>query len=222
MDARVPREERDTWPLVFAGDRLAWVPGVAVDADHASVPGQPALHVTVIRSSVLRQEVKNRCARIAAQPPRRAHLSRFPRSSLFYFALVVLLGLVFWFTWQSIQGNGNTNDWTYSQLVTNAGNGQVKSLEINGADGIATDSNGKKHNVTLPDCTGECAFVTELYEDRQGDPSVRQEQRRQLPAQRSAPEHHPGHPHRRVHVVGAPPDAERQQPGDVVRTVSRA
>ncbi len=89
-------------------------------------------------------------------------MSRFPRSSLFYFGLVVLLGLVFWFTYQSIQGNQSTNDWTYSQLVNNAGNGGVKSLEINGADGIATDSSGQKHNVTLPDCTGECAFVTDL------------------------------------------------------------
>jgi tRNA(Ile)-lysidine synthetase-like protein len=48
VDAHVPREERDTWPLVFAGDRLAWVPGLAVDADHASGAGQPGLHVTVI------------------------------------------------------------------------------------------------------------------------------------------------------------------------------
>lgn len=49
VDARVPREERDSWPLVFAGDRLAWVPGVAVDRDLASKPGEPALHVTVTR-----------------------------------------------------------------------------------------------------------------------------------------------------------------------------
>ena len=47
VDSLVPREERDAWPLVFAGDRLAWVPGVAVDSDHASLPGQPALHVSV-------------------------------------------------------------------------------------------------------------------------------------------------------------------------------
>jgi tRNA(Ile)-lysidine synthetase-like protein len=47
VDARVPREERDSWPMVFAGDRLAWVPGVAVDADLASVAGEPALHVTI-------------------------------------------------------------------------------------------------------------------------------------------------------------------------------
>jgi hypothetical protein len=43
----VPREERDSWPLVFAGDRLAWVPGLAVDADLASVPGEPTEHVAI-------------------------------------------------------------------------------------------------------------------------------------------------------------------------------
>jgi tRNA(Ile)-lysidine synthase len=47
VDARVPREERDSWPLVFAGDRLAWVPGIAVDADLAGVAGEPALHVAI-------------------------------------------------------------------------------------------------------------------------------------------------------------------------------
>jgi tRNA(Ile)-lysidine synthase len=49
VDAKVPREARDTWPLVFAGDRLAWVPGLAVDSDLQSPPGEPALHVTVTR-----------------------------------------------------------------------------------------------------------------------------------------------------------------------------
>jgi tRNA(Ile)-lysidine synthase len=48
VDARVPREERNTWPLVFAGEKLAWVPGVAVDADLASRPGDVALHVSVV------------------------------------------------------------------------------------------------------------------------------------------------------------------------------
>ena len=89
-------------------------------------------------------------------------MSRFPRSSLFYFALVVLLGLVFWFTWQSIQGNQNQSEWTYSDLINNAQAGTVKQLEINGADGVATDSQNKKHNVTLPDCSGECKFVDDL------------------------------------------------------------
>jgi tRNA(Ile)-lysidine synthase len=49
VDARVPREERDGWPLVFAGEKLAWVPGVAVDRDLKAVPGEPSLHVTVTR-----------------------------------------------------------------------------------------------------------------------------------------------------------------------------
>jgi len=89
-------------------------------------------------------------------------LSRFPRSSLFYFALVVLLGLVFWFTWQSLQGNQSATDWTFSDLMTNSQNHTVKSLEINGTDGIAVDTGSKKHNVVLPDCTGECKFVDDL------------------------------------------------------------
>jgi cell division protease FtsH len=90
-------------------------------------------------------------------------LSRFPRSSLFYFALVVLLGLVFWFTWQSIQGGQGQDTWKFSQMMTAAANGQVTSLEINGTDGIVVGIDGKKHNVTLPDCTGECPYETELY-----------------------------------------------------------
>jgi tRNA(Ile)-lysidine synthase len=47
VDARVPREDRDAWPLVFAGDSLAIVPGIAVSADMASRAGEPSLHVTV-------------------------------------------------------------------------------------------------------------------------------------------------------------------------------
>jgi cell division protease FtsH len=78
-------------------------------------------------------------------------LSRFPRSSLFYFALVVVLGLVFYFTWQSLQGGQNASDWHYSQLMNQAASGNVKSLEINGTDGIATDTSEKKHNVVVPD-----------------------------------------------------------------------
>ena len=97
-------------------------------------------------------------------------MSRFPRSSLFYFALVVVLGLVFWFTWQSIQGSQNSTDWTFSNLMNQAAAGQVKQVEIKGTDGIATDINGRKHNVTLPDCAGsDCQFTTELRNDKTSD-----------------------------------------------------
>ena len=47
VDARVPREDRDAWPLVFAGDSLAGVPGIAVSAELATRAGEPSLHVTV-------------------------------------------------------------------------------------------------------------------------------------------------------------------------------
>jgi cell division protease FtsH len=92
-------------------------------------------------------------------------LSRFPRSSLFYFALVVVLGLVFWFTWTSIQNGQNSGDWDFSTLMSQAAAGQVKSVDVNGADGIVVDSNDRKHNVVLPDCTGECKYQDELRAD---------------------------------------------------------
>jgi tRNA(Ile)-lysidine synthase len=44
-EARVPRHRRDRLPLVFAGGRLAWVPGIAVDVESAAAPGEPAQHV---------------------------------------------------------------------------------------------------------------------------------------------------------------------------------
>ena len=47
VDARVPREDRDAWPLVFAGDALVWVPGVAVDAGHAARSGEVGVHVGI-------------------------------------------------------------------------------------------------------------------------------------------------------------------------------
>jgi tRNA(Ile)-lysidine synthetase-like protein len=46
-DAKVPRHLRDSLPLVFADGRLAWVPGIAVDADAAASPGGPAIHVVL-------------------------------------------------------------------------------------------------------------------------------------------------------------------------------
>jgi cell division protease FtsH len=89
-------------------------------------------------------------------------LSRFPRSSLFYFALVVVLGLVFWFTWQSVQNGGSSTDWHISYMITQASQNNVKSLEINGTEGTATDAAGRKHNVELGDTTGNPQWLTDL------------------------------------------------------------
>ena len=94
-------------------------------------------------------------------------MSRFPRSSLFYFALVVVLGLIFWFTWSSIQSGQSSSDWTYSNLISNADEGHVSDLEINGTDGVATEQPGsKKHNVVLPDCSSGCSqLLTQMQAD---------------------------------------------------------
>jgi tRNA(Ile)-lysidine synthetase-like protein len=54
VDARVPREERDRWPLVFAAGRLAWVPGIAIDSTMASSPGAAGQHVSVVPYPVQR------------------------------------------------------------------------------------------------------------------------------------------------------------------------
>ena len=89
---------------------------------------------------------------------------RVPRSSLFYFALVLVLGVVFWITWQGIESQNNSGNWTYSQLETKASEGGVKSLEIKGTDGVATDQSGGKHTVHLPDTTeATAADLTKNY-----------------------------------------------------------
>jgi cell division protease FtsH len=89
-------------------------------------------------------------------------LSRFPRSSLFYFALVVVLGLIFWFTWSSIQSSQGQTDWDFTTMMTKAAQGQVKVVDITGTDGVVTDVDGHKHNVVLPDCSGECKYQDDL------------------------------------------------------------
>jgi cell division protease FtsH len=87
-------------------------------------------------------------------------LSRFPRSSLFYFALVVVLGLIFWFTWSSLQ-NSNQGDWDFTTMMNQAAAGKVKSVDISGTDGVVQAQDGK-HNVVLPDCSGECKYMDDL------------------------------------------------------------
>jgi len=53
VDAHVPREDRDGWPLVFAGERLAWVPGVAVEGELVAAEGDESLHVAITPMPVL-------------------------------------------------------------------------------------------------------------------------------------------------------------------------
>jgi tRNA(Ile)-lysidine synthetase-like protein len=49
VDARVPRRLRDGLPLVFLGDRLAWVPGVAADRELTVPTTHPGIHLSLGR-----------------------------------------------------------------------------------------------------------------------------------------------------------------------------
>jgi cell division protease FtsH len=90
-------------------------------------------------------------------------LSRIPRSSLFYFLLIIVLGFVFWFTWQQFESGSKGDQWSYSKLVNSAQAGQVKSVDIKGADATATARDGTKHDVHLSDSTE--ALAAELTKD---------------------------------------------------------
>ncbi|MEX1177111.1 MAG: tRNA lysidine(34) synthetase TilS [Nitriliruptor sp.] len=49
VDACVPRPVRDRWPLLVGGDRVLWIPGVAVDAEvHAAGRASPALQLALV------------------------------------------------------------------------------------------------------------------------------------------------------------------------------
>lgn len=82
--------------------------------------------------------------------------SLVPRKSLFYFALVIVLGVVFFLTSQSLQGKSGAS-WTYTQLTTEAQAGNVKSIDISGSQGTAFDKAGQKHQVNLPSDTAPVA-----------------------------------------------------------------
>src|SRR5207302_3136013 len=90
-------------------------------------------------------------------------LNRIPRSSLFYFFLVAVLGIVFWFTWQQIESGSKGDPWSYTKLINQSQQGQVRSVDIKGSDAVVTEKNGNKHDVHLSDNTENLA--AELVKD---------------------------------------------------------
>jgi cell division protease FtsH len=90
-------------------------------------------------------------------------LSRLPRSSLFYFLLVVVLGVVFWVMYQTLGGQSRQS-WSYYELLSKADGGQVKSVEIKGSDAVATDQKGTKYEVHLSDGSND-QLAQKLYAD---------------------------------------------------------
>lgn len=47
LDARIPRGLRAAWPIVVAGDQIAWTPGVNVAQTFKAVEGTPAIHLWI-------------------------------------------------------------------------------------------------------------------------------------------------------------------------------
>jgi cell division protease FtsH len=54
------------------------------------------------------------------------------------------------FLTQYLASNGQTAQWSYTQLMTHAQAGEVKSITISSTSGVATDTAGHKYNVSLP------------------------------------------------------------------------
>ncbi|MBO0746533.1 MAG: ATP-dependent metallopeptidase FtsH/Yme1/Tma family protein, partial [Candidatus Dormibacteraeota bacterium] len=82
-------------------------------------------------------------------------MNRIPRSAVFYLALVVLFGLIFWFFYQSLNGGGSRGQgWSYATAIQKIDSGQVHSAVIGTSTATLTDTSGQQHDVTLPP-TGE-------------------------------------------------------------------
>jgi cell division protease FtsH len=54
------------------------------------------------------------------------------------------------FLTQYLASNGQTGQWSYTQLMTHAQAGEVKSITISSTSGVATDTAGHRFNVSLP------------------------------------------------------------------------
>jgi cell division protease FtsH len=54
------------------------------------------------------------------------------------------------FLTQYLASNGQTGQWSYTQLMAHAQAGEVKSIAISSTSGVATDTSGHKYNVSLP------------------------------------------------------------------------
>jgi cell division protease FtsH len=54
------------------------------------------------------------------------------------------------FLTQYLASNGQTGQWSYTQLMAHAQSGEVKSIAISSTSGVATDTSGHKYSVSLP------------------------------------------------------------------------
>ena len=63
---------------------------------------------------------------------------------------VLFAALTFFFLFQALSPTTTPGTWSYSDLISHATAGSVKSITINGVTGVATDTAGHTFNVSLP------------------------------------------------------------------------
>jgi tRNA(Ile)-lysidine synthase len=51
VDRKIPRAQRDAWPILLVGDQIAWVAGLRADAAFAVPPEQATMWVGIIRDT---------------------------------------------------------------------------------------------------------------------------------------------------------------------------
>jgi cell division protease FtsH len=94
-------------------------------------------------------------------------LSRIPRSVVPYLVLILFLAVIFWFAWQQLENGGKGEAWSYSQLISQANQGQVKSVEIKGTSATAVDTKNGVHDVNLPEPGSDGGYlIQQLVKDK--------------------------------------------------------
>ena len=63
---------------------------------------------------------------------------------------ILLVFSAIFFLAQYLSSNPQVSQWSYSDLISHAQAGQVKSISISSSSGVATDTAGHKYNVSLP------------------------------------------------------------------------
>lgn len=84
-------------------------------------------------------------------------MNRVPRSTLFYFLVMVMIAALIYAVFQGFQTKPSTPSMAYSQMLNLAAQGQIKSATINGSDITVTTKTGKQYDVTGPDSTTSTA-----------------------------------------------------------------
>ncbi len=92
-------------------------------------------------------------------------MTRVPRSSLLYLALVMVLAVVFWMTWQGLQHPTQAGYLSYSQVLRMGSHHELKSVAINGTAVSIVGTNGKHYTSQLSDLGDPNTLANQLTAD---------------------------------------------------------